>query len=113
MQINRLLLWITAAVLGAAATVMSSFGLIAVLLMALLVTPLVLRSDRALALSGLLMGFGALWTLLVARQLATGAATDDAQVWAAVGIVPVLVGSALLALVALRRLKSWRRPVAP
>jgi hypothetical protein len=94
---NPLLLWITTAVLGAAAVLITSIGgLLGSVLFLLLATPLVVRGNHALALSGLLMGFGALWTLLMARQAATGGTLDNAQFWAAVGIVPLVVGSALL-----------------
>ena len=51
-----------------------------------------------MALSGLLTGFGALWTFLVARQLASGATTDNAAFWLAVGILPLVLGCALIVL---------------
>lgn len=58
---NRLLLWITTAALGAAATLITSIGgLLGSVLFLLLVTPLVVRGDHAVALSGLLMGFGSI-----------------------------------------------------
>jgi hypothetical protein len=103
---NRPLLWITMAVLGAAATVMTSWGLIAAGLFLVLTLPLILRADRVVALSGLLSGFGGFWTLLIGRQFASGATTDDAAFWIAVGIVPLVAGCALLALVAGRSLRS-------
>jgi hypothetical protein len=95
---NRLLLWITTAVLGAVATLMTSFGLTAALVFLLLAVPLILRGDRVVALSGLLTGFGAFWTFLVARQLASGATTDNAAFWLAVGVVPLALGCALIVL---------------
>jgi hypothetical protein len=51
---------------------MISFGLLAVLLCLLLTVPLILRGDRAVGLSGLLTGFGAFWSFLMARQVASG-----------------------------------------
>ena len=68
---NRLLLWITTAILGAAATLMTSFALVAALLFLLLAVPLVLRAEHVVALSGLLTGFGAFWSFLMARQFAS------------------------------------------
>ena len=53
---NRLLLWSTTAVSRAAASLMISFGLLAVLLCLLLTVPLIIRGDRAVGLSGLLTG---------------------------------------------------------
>ena len=95
---NRLLLWITTAVLGAAAKLITSIGgLLGSVLFLLLATPLVVRGDHAVALSGLLMGFGAIWSLLLARQSATGGTLDNAEFWTAVGLVPLVIGCALLA----------------
>jgi hypothetical protein len=102
---NRLLLWTTTLVLGAAATVMTSFaGLFGSLLFLLLATPLIVRGDRAVALSGLLTGFGSLWLFLMARQLAAGT-LEGAQFWTAVGVVPLVLGCGLLALIAVRALR--------
>lgn len=102
---NRLLLWITTAVLGAVATLMTSFGLVAALLFLVLATPLVLRG-RVVALSGLLTGFGAFWSFLMARQFASGGTTDNADFWIAVGVVPLLLGCALLVLLAGRTIRA-------
>lgn len=103
---NRLLLWTTTLVLGAAATVMTSFaGLFGSLLFLLLATPLIVRGDRAVALSGLLSGFGSLWLFLMGRQLATGGTLEGAQFWTAVGVVPLVLGCGLLALIAVRALR--------
>lgn len=96
-SINPLLLWITTAILGAAAVLITSIGgLIGSVLFLLLAIPLVVRGNHALALSGLLMGFGGLWSLLMARQFATGGTLDNVGFWTAVGIVPLVIGSALL-----------------
>jgi hypothetical protein len=99
---NRVLLWITAAVLGAAATLMTSFGLLAVVIFLPLAVPLIVRGDRLVALSGLLTGFGALWLFFMARQSATGGTLDNAQLWTAVGVVPLVIGCVALALVVVR-----------
>lgn len=96
---NPLLLWITTAVLGAAAVLITSIGgLLGSVLFLLLASPLVIRGNHAVALSGLLMGFGGLWSFAMARQFATGGTLDNAQFWIAVGIVPLAVGIALLAI---------------
>jgi hypothetical protein len=99
---NRSLLWITAAVLGAAATLLTSFGLLAVGISLLLAVPLIVRGDHLVALSGLLVGFGALWSFFMARQFATGGTLDNAQFWTAVGVVPLGIGCVALALVVVR-----------
>jgi hypothetical protein len=100
--VNRLLLWITTAVLGMAGSLMTSFGLIPALLFLVLMLPLLLRGDRVVASSGLLTGFGAAWTALMARQAATGGTTDNQGFWLAVGFVPLVSGCALLALFVVR-----------
>jgi len=70
-----------------------------------LALPLIVRGDHAVALSGLLTGFGAFWSFLMARQFASGGTLDDAQFWTAVGVVPLVIGCALLAFVAVRELR--------
>lgn len=96
-EVSRPLLWITTAVLGAAATLITSIGgLLGSVLFLLLATPLVVRGDHVVAQSGLLMGFGGLWLTLTARQFATGGTLDNAQFWTAVGVLPLTIGSVLL-----------------
>ena len=102
---NRLLLWITTAVLGVTATLMTSFGLLAALLVLLLAVPLILRGDHVVALSGLLTGFGAFWSFLMAGQFASDGATDNAGFWIAVGIVPLVLGCALIVPIAARTIR--------
>jgi hypothetical protein len=104
--VNRLLLWVTTAVLGAASTLMTSFGLLAAILFLLLAVPLILRGDHVVALSGLLAGFGAFWSFLMARQAASGGTTDNADTWIALGLVPLVVGCALMVLIVTRTLRS-------
>lgn len=103
---TRPLLWITTAVFGVAATLMTSFGLLAALLVLLLMIPLILRGDPVGALSGLLTGFGAFWSFLMARQFASGGTTDNADFWIAVGIVPLVLGCALIVPIAVRTIRS-------
>ena len=89
---NGVLLWLTMAVLGATATLMTSFGLLPTVVFLALTVPLILRGDHLVALSGLLTGFGGLWLF-----------------WMAVGVVPLVVGCVGLAFVVVR---APRRPIA-
>lgn len=83
---NRVLLWITTAVLGASATLITSIGgLLGSVLFLLLATPLIVRGDHAVALSGLLMGFGAIWSLLLAQARGRGDADPPPRDLAQVG----------------------------
>jgi len=78
--LNRYLLWITTATLGAVATLVTGIGgLFAGIVFLLLALPLVVRGNTAVALSGLLMGFGALWLLLMGGQSSSGNTLDNAQ----------------------------------
>jgi hypothetical protein len=109
-MMSRWLLWITMAVLGAAATLLTGvLGLLVALVFLALTIPLILRGDRLVALSGLLTGFGGIWLLLMARQASSGGTLDDAAFWTALGIVPLAIGLALLAAGAARALAA-RQP---
>ena len=89
------------ALLGVVGTLLTSFGPIVALLFLLLATPLIVRGDHLVALSGLLTGFGGSWSFLMARQSASGGVTDNAG-WVAVGVVPLVLGCALTVLSAAR-----------
>lgn len=105
---NHLRLWITTAVLGEAATLITSIGgLLGSVLFLLFATPLVIRGDHVVVLSGLLVGFGALWSLLMARQFATGGTLDNASFWTAVGVVPLALGCTLLIVAVAGVLRRW------
>jgi hypothetical protein len=109
--LNRSLLWITTAALGAAATLVTGIGgLFAGIVFLVLALPLVVRGDTAVALSGLLMGFGALWLLAMARQFASGSTLDNAQFWAEVGVVPLVIGCAFLAVAVAAALRRRNAP---
>ena len=60
--------------------------------------PLASRSERSTALAGLLIGFGATWLALLERQAASGGQLDGPAPWFALGVAPLLVGLALLAI---------------
>ena len=100
----RPLLWSTMAVLGLVVALLWGVGgpLVAGLF-GLLTLPLILRADRLVAVSGLAIGFGAIWLLLLARQSDTGGTLENAAAWVAVGAVPLVAGILTLALVAGRR----------
>lgn len=107
---NRPLLWITMAVVGVTAVLMTSFGLIGFLATLVLAIVLVLRGDRLVALSGLLTGFGLFWSVLMAGQVGSDGATDNFSFWIAVGIVPLVLGCALMVPIVARTMRS--RPVS-
>ena len=89
--------WLMTAFVGAAASLTTSLGLLALLLYMLATTPLIVRWGLV-ALSGLLTGFGAFWLFLMARALADGGRMADGSFWVAVGVVPLGIGLALLLL---------------
>ena len=92
---NPGLLWVTTAILGLAASLLVGAGGVIGFLFVILSLPLVLRRPRLVALSGFLSGFGGTWLLLMGRQFASGGMLDNAAVWLAVGIVPLIIGLAL------------------
>ncbi len=83
------------AALGMIAVLLTSFVPLPAVALFLVALPLVLKSDRLPALSGLLTGFGGLWLLLIASQIASGATLDNASFWLAVGVIPLAIGLAL------------------
>lgn len=108
------LLWLTAAVLGmAAAMVSASLGLGAAAIALVLGLPLILRGDRFAALSGILIGFGGLWLLLLSWQLTSGGALSEPGPWILVGAIPLAIGLIALAVRIARGLRSTRDIGAP
>lgn len=90
---NPLALWIVCFVFGAGDALLA--GLLGVIfggIFFVLALPLALRGDRASAVSGLLLGFGATWLALMARQAATGGHLDDPAPWLDLGVVPLALG---------------------
>jgi hypothetical protein len=67
-----------------------------------------MRGDRIVALSGLLAGFGGAWSLLLARQFASGGRLEGAPFWVAVGVVPLALGCVLTAAAVVRMLSRRR-----
>jgi len=101
-----LALWIVCFVLGVGDALLT--GLLGVIfggIFFVLALPLAIRGDRAAALSGLLLGFGAMWLGLMARQSATGGQLDNPAPWAILGVVPLALGL----LVALARIVRYGR----
>jgi MFS family permease len=106
-SLNPILLWFTSAVLGMAGAVLTGFfGLGAAVIALVLAMPLVLRGDRLAALSGLLIGFGGLWSLLLASQIAAGGHLSDPARWTFVGAAPLAIGFVVLMLRLARNLRS-------
>jgi hypothetical protein len=106
-SLNPILLWFTSVVLGMAGTVLTGFfGLGAALIALVLAMPLVLRGDRLAALSGLLIGFGGLWSLLLSSQIASGGHLSDPARWTFVGAAPLAIGFVVLVLRLARTLRS-------
>ena len=94
---NPLLLWFACAILGMAGALLTgSLGLTAGLVLLILATPLILRGDRLAALSGLLIGFGGLWSLLLVSQIRSGGLLSDAGRWIVVGAAPLAIGFVVL-----------------
>jgi hypothetical protein len=93
---NPVLLWVTTVVLGLAASLLVGIGGVIGFAFIVLAAPLVLRGHRAVALSGLLTGFGGSWLFMMERQFASGGRLDNADVWWAVGLVPFVIGVALI-----------------
>lgn len=102
------LLWITGAVLGmAAAAVTAILGVGAGVIAFMLTVPLILRGDRLVVISGLLIGFGGIWLAALGGQLASGGVPDAAQQWILVGAVPLAIGVVALGV---RTARSTARP---
>jgi hypothetical protein len=104
---DRPLLWLTMAVLGLVVALLWGVGgpFIAGIF-GLLTLPLILRADRFVAVSGLAIGFGVIWLVLLARQAVTGGSLDNAEAWVAVGAIPLAIGILALAVVLSRRIAA-------
>lgn len=98
--------WVTTFVLGLAASLLVGVGGIVGFVFIGLTVPLVLRGARVVALSGLLTGFGGSWLFMMDRQFASGGRLDNADVWSAVGTVPLVIGVALAVGVVVARARS-------
>ncbi len=97
-------LWSMTALMGAAACLMTSLlGPLGAALLLLLATPVLLRPDRLVALSGLLTGFGGLWLLLLANQVRSGATIENGALWTMVGAAPLTLGLVAMAVAGARR----------
>ncbi len=109
MRRKRVLLWAAMAAVGVTATLMASFGGGPMTVPFLVVaTVIIVKVDKLVAVSGLLVGFGASWLALVTGQpIAEGASGGSAVVQALIGAVPLLLG--MLALIPLF-IRALRRP---
>ena len=86
---------------------MTVFGPLGAVITLLLAIPVIVRRPHLVALSGLLTGFGGLWTYLLVRVFTSRGIQEDGTFWLAVGLVPLVVGLTVLAFVA-RRDRSAR-----
>jgi hypothetical protein len=95
-------MWVVGLVLGAGVALLT--GLLGVGAGAILfvLAVLIVRRERFVAWSGLLLGFGATWLAGLARQATSGGSLEDSAPWLALGIVPLAVGL-LMALVQIAR----------
>ncbi len=103
---SRLLLWITTALLGVVALFMTSFlgpPVLPLLTVALIV---MVRADRVVAVSGLLIGYGGFWLLLLAGQASSGGTLEDGPIPVAFGAVLVVVGLVALVPTSARTLRE-------
>lgn len=90
---SSLLLVATLLVFGAvAAFATGELGLPTGIVVLLLTAPLV-RARPVLGLGALLLGFGATFGLGLWLQAERGGRLDDAEFWAAAGVVPLVLGS--------------------
>jgi hypothetical protein len=89
-------LWLLGAALGIATVLASALMFFVAVAVALFIVPLARKPGGLAAVSGELTAFGALWLALIARESASGGTLDNATFWAAVGVVPLLIGVALL-----------------
>ena len=93
---SRQNLWLLGAALGVATVLTSMLMFLVAVAVALFIVPLARRPGGLAAVSGELTAFGALWFALIARESASGGTLDNATFWAAVGVVPLLIGVELL-----------------
>lgn len=93
---SRQNLWLLGAALGVATVLASALMFLVAVAVALFIVPLARRPGGLAGVSGELTAFGALWFVLMARESASGGTLDNATFWAAVGVVPLLIGVGLL-----------------
>lgn len=86
---------------GAAALVFVYLGLMFGALYLLLVIPFVVRGGLPV-LSGMLIGFGGIWTGLTLTQFDRGGVTSDGELWLAVGLAPLVAGVGIMVLALVR-----------
>ena len=93
---SRQNLWLLGAALGIVTVLSAALMFFAAVAVALFVVPLARMPGGSAAVSGELTAFGVLWLALIARESTSGGTLDNATLWAAVGVVPLLIGVALL-----------------
>jgi hypothetical protein len=95
---GRSLVWILAAFYGAmGAAVLASLGILVGGLYLLLGISVIARGQAVVAASGVLVGFGSMWWLLIAFRLVSGIRPNDSPLegWAILATGAMLGGAAL------------------
>jgi len=92
---------LTGFTLGIATVFVTSFGLVSVAVVAVLVFAVTLRRRWLELLGAYLLGFGLVWSFLIVRAVANGGTQDNDFGWVAFGLALVCIGALLL--VAARR----------
>src|SRR4051812_29904738 len=105
---RRLPMLLAGFVLGLASVFVTSFGLMAIAVMAVVVFAIGLRKRWFDFLGAYLLGFGLLWAFLVGRWAANGAPQSNDLGWVVFGVAVVAIG-ALLLLVAHSRPDTFAR----
>lgn len=99
---NRPMLFLPGLGFGAVLVVfLGSFGPMIGGFFLLLLIPFVVRGGLPL-LSGMLVGFGGIWTGLTLSQFDRGGVTGNGGLWLAIGLVPLIAGVGILLLALIR-----------
>jgi hypothetical protein len=93
---SRLELWLLGVGLGLVTLLAWTLFPASAIAVVLLVVPMERRWGLLPVLSGMLTGFGSILLLLMGAESASGGVLDDAEFWYVFGVVPVLLGLALL-----------------
>ena len=90
--------WALSVLFGVVAPLFTSLGLLIAILAIGTIVAIAVRHAGLIGFSGVLTGFGACWTVLVLRIPATGGSLENLAFWLAIGLVPLIIGLAVLAL---------------
>lgn len=101
--------WVSGSAVGAVAALLTGFGLMSTLPLLTVALIVMVKEQRLVAVSGLMIGFGGSWLLLLANQLSSGGTLEHATSWVIVGIVPVAIGLVALVPATTRALARHRQ----